>query len=212
MPVRLGGMGLFSQADLSPFAFIGGLEQALPYFGGERGVCLPLQHLGAGGQQEQRWSPLLQSGCRTGRELARAWEAIQGEATEACEYLGKELEGRLAERLEGLGAGSTKGATMKELSREREELRKEVFDRALTLHTDQRARGVSSWKERDKLTTAFLLSTPGPHTALLSPVFAEAVATLLSMPSRVCADRLGEKVGNSRVDMYGEAIIAANLA
>ena len=212
MPVRMGGMGLISQADLSPIAFIGGLEQALPYFGGESGVCPPLQHLGAGGQQEERWSPLLQSGCRTGRELARAWEVIQGEATEACQYLGKELEGRLAERLEGLGAGSTKGATRKELSREREELRKEVFDRALTLHIDQRARGVSSWKERDKLTTAFLLSTPGPHTALSSPVFAEAVATLLSMPSRVCADRLGEKVGNSRVDMYGEAIIAANLA
>ena len=32
------------------------------------------------------------------------------------------------------------------------------------------------------------------------------------MPSRVCADRLGEKVGNLRVDTYGEAVIAANLA
>ena len=212
MPVRMGGMGLISQVDLSPIAFIGGLEQALPYFGGESGVCPPLQHLGAGGQQDQRWSPLLQSGCRTGRELARAWEIIQGEATEACGYLGKELEGPLSVGLEGLGAGSTKGATRKELSREREEMRKEVFERALTLHRDQRARGVSSWKERDKLTTAFLLSTPGPHSGLSSPVFAEAVATLLSMPSRVCVDRVGEKVGNSRVDLYGEAIISANLA
>ena len=31
------------------------------------------------------------------------------------------------------------------------------------------------------------------------------------MLSRVCADMLGEKVGNSRVDMFGEAIISANL-
>merc|ERR1712074_112083 len=102
MPVRMGGMGLISQADLSPIAFIGGLEQALPYFGGESGVCPPLQHLGAGGQQEEMWSPLLQSGCRTGRELARAWEIIQGEATEVCGYLGKELEGPLSVGVEGL--------------------------------------------------------------------------------------------------------------
>ena len=70
---------------------------------------------------------MLQSGCRTGRVLARAWESIQEEAREVCEYLGKELEGPLGTEVEGLGAGSTKGATRKELSRQREELRKEVF-------------------------------------------------------------------------------------
>ena len=103
---------------------------------------------------------------------------------EACVYLGKEVE--------GLGEGSTSGATRKLLSRAREELRLEVFEQAISLHRDRGARGISSWKERDKLTTTYLLATPGPHAKLSSPVFAEALATLLSMPSRVCVDRLGE--------------------
>ena len=57
LPVRHGGMGLNSQASLIPAAFIGTLEQALPFFGGERGVC----------------PPLVASDSRTGRELVTAW-------------------------------------------------------------------------------------------------------------------------------------------
>jgi hypothetical protein len=45
MPIRLGGLGLRCQADISPLAYIGALEQALPHFGGENGVCQPLAHL-----------------------------------------------------------------------------------------------------------------------------------------------------------------------
>ena len=44
-PIRLGGMGLRSQADLSSAAFLGALEQTLPSFVGERGVCPQLAHL-----------------------------------------------------------------------------------------------------------------------------------------------------------------------
>ena len=72
-------------------------------------------------------------------------------------------------------------------------------------------RAISSWKERDKLCTAFLLQSPGPHSKLSSPVMAEALATLLCLPSRVCMDRLGEKVGGSRVDKFGERVICATL-
>ena len=64
--------------------------------------------------------------------------------------------------LEGLGEGSTTGHTRKLLCRAREELRLEVFQHAVAQHHDQRARGFSSWKERDKLTTSWLLSTPAP--------------------------------------------------
>ena len=45
MPIRLGGLGLRIQADISPSANIGALEQSLPHFGGENGVCQPLAHL-----------------------------------------------------------------------------------------------------------------------------------------------------------------------
>ena len=61
--------------------------------------------------------------------------------------------------LEGLGEGSTTGHTRKLLSRAREELRLEVFSRAISLHPNQQGRGVSSWKERDKLTRCVLITT-----------------------------------------------------
>ena len=41
-PVKAGGFGLRSNLETSPAAFIGGLEQALPHFTGERGVCQQL--------------------------------------------------------------------------------------------------------------------------------------------------------------------------
>ena len=44
LPICQGGMGLTSQQDLNPAAFIGTLQQALPFFGGVRGVCPPLDH------------------------------------------------------------------------------------------------------------------------------------------------------------------------
>ena len=44
-PIRLGGFGLRSQADLSPAAFIGSVKQVLPSFVGARGICPQLGHL-----------------------------------------------------------------------------------------------------------------------------------------------------------------------
>ena len=80
------------------------------------------------------------------------------------------------------------------------------------VYVDEERQGIiCSWKERDKLCTAFLLQGPGPHSKLSSPVMAEALATLLCLPSRVCMDRLGERVGGSRVDRFGERVICANL-
>ena len=200
-----------SQAKLVPAAFIGALEQALPFFGGERGVCPGLAHLvGEGG--DARYQPLVASNSRTGRELTACWEGMVKEVEEGLTYLGRELEdGPFSVPVAGVGEGSTTGATRKTITRAREELRLEVFEQAIALHPNQQGRGVSSWKERDKLTTAFLLSIPGPNSSLSSPIFAEALATLLCLPSRVCADRLGERVGGSRVDLHWERVILENL-
>ena len=115
------------------------------------------------------------------------------------------------EPVAAIGQGNTTGTTRKKLTRAREELRMEVFNQAITFHPDQQGRGVSSWKEMDKLTTAFLLTIPGPSSTLSSTIFGEAKATLLYLPSRVCADRVGEKIGNSRVDPYRERVILENL-
>ena len=211
LPIRQGGLGLTSQQELIPAAFIGTLEQALPFFGGVRGVCPPLAHL-VGETAETRYGPLIESGARTGRELATMWEGMVREVREGTAYLGRELEeGPFSVPVAGVGEGSTSGATRKLLVRAREELRLEVMERAISLHPDQRGVGVSSWKERDKLSSAFLLSTPSPKYGLSSPIMAEALATMLCLPSRVCADRVGEKVGGSKVDKFGVRVILENL-
>ena len=151
MPVRHGGMGLACQEDLAPLAFIGSLEQALPYFGGESGICPTLAHL-VGGTPETRYTPLVESGCRTGRELLSLWQELQEEFREACHFLGKELEGPAAVGVGGIGEGSTTGATRKLLARAREEWRFDTFERSLALQGREAVKGraISSWKERDK--------------------------------------------------------------
>ena len=97
-PVKSGGLGLRSHVELSPAAFIGAIEQALPHFIGEGGVCTQLSPvLGDGaGLESMRWQQLLQSGCRTGRELRMAWQTLQAEARQCTQYLGQELDGHLA--------------------------------------------------------------------------------------------------------------------
>ena len=47
-PIKLGGLGMRSQADLSPAAFMGALEPTLPSFIGERGICPQLSQLERG--------------------------------------------------------------------------------------------------------------------------------------------------------------------
>ena len=54
---------------------------------------------------------------------------------------------------------------------------------ALQNHTDREARPVTVYPNFDKLSRAWLLALPGPHTGLTSKVFAEAMAAHLCLPS-----------------------------
>ena len=65
LPIRQGGPGLTSQHELIPAAFIGTLQQALPFFGGVRGVCPPLAYL-VGETGKTRYKPHVASDARTG--------------------------------------------------------------------------------------------------------------------------------------------------
>ena len=211
-PVKLGGLGLRCQADLSPAAFLGALEQTLPSFVGERGVCPQLAHLvGQDGDVLNRWQPLIESGCRTGAELVRAWAIIEREASGMADFLGQELDGVMAVTVEGVGEGRTDGSTRKKLVEQREKLRGAVLGKALELHPDQHARPVLVWPQLDKLSSSWLLAFPGPHSGLPSNVFSEAVCGHLCLPSPACRDRVGERVGKTVVDLFGDKVMAEKL-
>ena len=96
------------------------------------------------------------------------------------------------------------GSTRSKVSVEMEKRRAAILKKAITNHKDQTARPVWSWKQRDKLSTAFPLKIPGAHSSLSSPIFTEALAVLLCIPSLSCRGRVGEVIGNSRVDLDGD--------
>ena len=212
MPIKSGGLGLRDQVQLSPAAYIAGLEQALPFFGGEKGICPPLGQLGGGllGAAE-RWKPLLERGGRTASELKAAWEVLTGEARELCDYLGEDLGGALALPVEGAGDGSTDGSTRKAVVTQLENLRHRGLTKHLKEWQARSDRPVWSWPNRDKLSTAWLLSFPGPHTGLTTPVFREGMAMILCLPSPVCRDLVGERVGSGKVDQFGDSILCQSL-
>ena len=100
LPVRLGGMGVRSMAEVSLAAYIGSVEQALPHFLGVDGMCQQLATvLGDMSSPATRWRDLIASGCRTGTELQQAWSTLQEEALQSSQYLGRDLGGPLQKTL-----------------------------------------------------------------------------------------------------------------
>ena len=78
-----------------------------------------------------------------------------------------------------------------------------LLSKALSDFPDRRARPVWSWPQRDKLSSNWLLALPGPSGGLTSSQFTEAAAALLFLTSPSCSDKVGQRVGNYSVDVYG---------
>ena len=93
-----------------------------------------------------------------------------------------------------------------------EKLRLKVLIKSLDQQEDRTARPVWSWPNRDKLTTSWLLALPGPHTSLTNAIFQEGLCMVLCLPSPACRDRVGERIGGRRVDMFGDALRCKALA
>ena len=207
LPIKSGGLGLRSQLDLSPAAWVGALEQALPYFSGEKGVCPPLSELS--GEEEgdlQRWQPLLESGLRTGEELRQAWATLQQRAQQMSDYLEVELTGALEVSVEGAGMGSTTGATRMAVTSQLEDLTLATFNKHLKGYRFRKARPVSLNQQKDKMTTAWLLALPTPQGSISTPIFREGLAMVLALPSPACMDRVGQRIGGGRVDRWGDVV------
>ena len=135
---------------------------------------------------------LIESGCRTGRELSDC------QAT--------------------LGEGRVDGSTRHLVTVQREKMRAKVLAKALTQHPDQTARPVWVFPQFDKTACAWLLATPTPETYIPSRLFTEAMAAHLCLPSPCCQGKLGQPTGYTDragnptvVDTFGDQVMATTL-
>ena len=89
-----------------------------------------------------------------------------------------------------------------------ENTRSKLLTKGLEQFHNQEARPCWGWPDRDKQTSAWLLTLTG----LTGPEFSEAAATHLCLPSPACASRIGEKIkGVKRIDLFGDNLRSANL-
>ena len=213
LPVKLGGVGLRQQSYLSLVAFLGSVEACVPSFGGVQGICENLAHLvGEEESDATRWAPLLASGSRLGEEFGRAWEKVKREAEQCCEFLGEEVPEILATTAAGFGLGAEMGSRQKVVEA-RESLLAAVLGKALHQYPDQSLNAIKAWKNRDKISTAFLLELPGPHNQWSSAEWGEAICLVLSIPPNCCKDprHLGQPIGDRHVDLWGADVLCARL-
>ena len=129
-PVRLGGFGFRSLEDTAGPAFLGALEQSIPSFTGEAGICPQVSAVvggeecfGSNASEKSRWRVLLGSGCREGDELKRLWKAMQEEQMQAATWLSIEVKENLGEEVEGAGGDSCNGSTRGKVTEERDTTR-----------------------------------------------------------------------------------------
>ena len=83
----------------------------------------------------------------------------------------------------GNAGDSVDGSTRRKLVQQREYLRHQVLAKALKEFPDRDFRPATVYQNFDKLSGAWLLALPGSSTGLSSPVFAEARAAHLCLPS-----------------------------
>ena len=160
---------------------------------------------------DKRWEPLVRSGSRAGVELQEAWRPLQVRLAALCEYLEEEVPTVLAGEVVGLGEGRTDGSSRALMVKEYERLQTATLNKALKEHRDQRARMVVARRNTDKISTSFLLLRPGPHTSINKIFFSEHILTLLAVPSVICRGKVGEKIGNMKVDKWGDSVLNATV-
>ena len=95
----------------------------------------------------------------------------------------------------------------------RESLLAAVLGKALHQYPDQSLNAIKAWKNRDKISTAFLLELPGPHNQWSSAEWGEAICLVLSIPPNCCKDprHLGQPIGDRHVDLWGADVLCARL-
>ena len=159
-----------------------------------------------------RWAPLLASGSRFTAEVTRTWGAVKAEAEQCYAFLEKEMPEVFTPETERFGQGAV-GETRQRIIGARETLLAGVVEKGLSRLVDQSCVAVKAWRNRDKLSTAFLLEFPGPHNQWSSAEWGEALCLLLSLSTNCCRDpqKLGQPIGNRHVDIWGAEVLYATL-
>ena len=184
----------------------------MPHFTHGDRICSHLEGvIGDFEDTPERWKKMIDSGCRTGKEFAAAWTKLQLEMQQHAEYLGQDVTpGPLTEDVVGAGCGSEDGSTRRAVVRQLEEVRGATLKENLSRHSNPTQRQVLAQLNRDKLSAAWLQCLPGPN-GLSNAAFSEALALTLCMPSPVCKDRVGAKIGKRVVDLYGDNVMSEVL-
>ena len=76
----------------------------------------------------------------------------------------------------------------------RENVRAKVLAKLLQDIRPKNTRAAWSWRQRDKVSSAWVLAIPAPGTQLTNAEFAEAAANHLCLPSPACRGRVGEPI------------------
>ena len=219
LPARLHGWGFRSLEDACGPAYLATLETAIPFMAGAKGICPQMSALwgdeecwGEAAPPESRWRQLLASDCSIAGEMRRSWSRIQLEASQSADFLQEPTPEILSTQLESLGGGSTTGETRKKIVDAIECTRSKILTKALSLVRPTTTRAAWAWKQRDKVSSAWLLACPGPDTRMSNSEFTEAAAANLCLPSPACLARVGETVkGRVKLDPYGDNIQATAL-
>ena len=201
-------------------AFIGGLEQALPYMVAgehtEEPLAPQLREAIGGFDGQNRWADFLAAGSRTAREFQLSWQALRAEAVATWAYLDVDPSGALSARLEEVGGSSVDGSTRSKLVQQREGMRHQLLMEALKRHPDREARPVTVFPNiaEDKCAGSWLLATPSPDLSLSVKVFREAFSSHLCLPSPELRDGgwVGKPVGTKGevVDKFGDSVMCCN--
>ena len=152
------------------------------------------------------WQPLLDSGSRTGRELADCWRILQQIGKEACQFLGRDLQGVLSNPARGLGDGGDDGSVRRAVVGQLQGLRKAVLDKFLGEYPVPTARPVLHCPQLDKVSSAWVSALPGPSSYIPSPAFSETVCSYLCVPSPACRELVGQQIGGAVVDIWGDKV------
>ena len=197
-PVCQYGWGFRSLKDTCGPAYLGTLETAIPYMAGLGNICPQLAEVwggrecwGAGADKEKRWRAVLQSGCSEGVELACTWRKLKLEASTASHFLSQDLPLLFETSEEGVGGDSTSGETRSRLVKALESLKVKALGKVLEKVRPKSTREAWAWRQRDKVSSAWILALPGYQTRLDSAEFSLAAATYLCIPPKVCLERAG---------------------